>query len=716
MTVLEKRYLKRDKSGKVVETPDQMFRRVAEFITQDDSEYTEKFYEIMDNLEFLPNSPTMMNAGNLDGTLSACFVIPIDDSMESILGSAKIAGMVLKYGGGCGFSFSGLRPKNAPIKSTHKHACGPVQVIRHYNSVSELITQGGMRRGANMGVCRVDHPDILEFITCKDKEGDIDNFNLSVAITDDFMQALRDEEDYELNNPQTGKVCGTLNAKYVFDLIVKHAHKNGEPGILFIDSANKDNPTPHLGDYEATNPCGEAWLLPFESCNLGSINVAKFVEDGVFNYKRLKQVTQLATRFLDNVIESNRFPIKEIEENTLRTRKLGLGIMGFADTLVQMGIPYASARACQVAKKIMRTVNDIAFKTSCDLADERGVFPAWAGSVFEEDDVKIRNSVRTVLAPTGTLSLLSDCSPGIEPLFGLHYTRDILDGETLHVFNPGLELLREHLDEGGYAELLEHVREHGSIQKFTALPAKIRKIYLTANEIDPEWHIKMQAAFQEYTDNAVSKTVNLPNDATPDDIAEIIEQAYAMDCKGVTVYRDGSRKIQVVNVGEKAEDERNELRVVPRERNGTATGITDKHKAGSCGKIYVTANSDEDGPLELFPYNSGGGCPPLFEVIGRLSSNMLRAGWPPEEIIKILRKGHNCTACIADPETSIRHCPDAMGLTLAKLVNAEAPRELNPVENHKPQYDVPKCHCGGVLLYNGKCWTCNVCGQSKCTG
>ncbi|MEM3546074.1 MAG: adenosylcobalamin-dependent ribonucleoside-diphosphate reductase [Candidatus Bathyarchaeia archaeon] len=539
------------------------------------------FFQVMANRYFLPNSPTLMNANAPLGQLSACFVLPIEDSMESIFESLKNTALIHKSGGGTGFNFSKLRPKGDVVKSTSGIASGPVSFMRIYDVATEVIKQGGKRRGANMGILRIDHPDIIDFIYAKSEEGILRNFNISVAVTDDFMEAVEKGEDFELINPRTGKSVRKVNARYLFDLIVYNAWRTGDPGLIFIDTINKHNPTPQLGTIEATNPCGEQPLLPYESCNLGSINLELMVknENGRWDvdWKKLREVVKVAVHFLDNVIDANNFPTDEIEKATLRTRKIGLGIMGWANMLFRLGIPYDSEEAVVLARRIMEYINYHSKLASIELAESRGPFPAFKGSIYDSevpimpfeaggeakyrhlnwDEVRdliknhgIRNAATTTIAPTGTISLIAGTSSGIEPNFALAYSRTVLGSVKLFEVNHILEeVLRER---GLYSdELITEISKSGSLANVQGVPEDIKKVFVTALEVDVDWHVKVQAAFQEFTDNAVSKTINLKQDASPEAVKKAFLLAHRLGCKGITVYRYGSRKEQVLEVGVK---------------------------------------------------------------------------------------------------------------------------------------------------------------------
>jgi ribonucleoside-diphosphate reductase alpha chain len=516
---------------------------------------------MMANLEFLPNSPTLMNAGLEIGQLSACFVLPVEDSLKGIFESVKNAALIQQSGGGTGFSFSRLRPRGDVVKSTYGVASGPVSFMRIFDSVTNEIKQGSRRRGANMGILRVDHPDIIEFITAKSKEGVLNNFNISVAVTDDFMRAVEKKGDYSLLNPRNGIVANRINAKSIFDLIVTMAWNTGDPGLVFIDEINRHNPTPKLGEFEATNPCGEVPLLPYEACNLGSINLSKFVDDDGVDWGRLKEVVWRGVHFLDNVIDVNRYPVPETERVVKGNRKIGLGVMGFADALIKMRVPYDSERALAVGEKLIKFISEEGRKASVELAKKRGVFPNFGGSVWERRGIKIRNATITTVAPTGTISIIANCSGGIEPLFAVSFVREVMEGAKLLEVDPQFEKIAR--ERKFYSEELMHeIAKAGSIQSVEGVPKDVKRIFVTALDIEPEWHVKMQAAFQKYVDNAVAKTVNLPEKASLEDVRRIYMLAYKLKCKGITVYRYGSKVEQVLKVGATLQERKGEENVV----------------------------------------------------------------------------------------------------------------------------------------------------------
>jgi ribonucleoside-diphosphate reductase alpha chain len=554
--VLQKRILARDNNGRITETPEEMFQRVARSIasaelahgTPEDAAASEQaFLDVMTRLEFLPNSPTLMNAGRDLGQLSACFVLPIEDSMESIFGTLADTALIQKSGGGTGFSFSRLRPKEDTIKSTQGESSGPVSFMRLYNFATEVTRLGGKRAGANMAILRVDHPDIEEFIAAKTNPLELNTFNISVAVTDEFMERVKTGEPYDLINPRTGMTVGHLDARTVFNRIVESAWRNGEPGVIFIDRINRDNPTPDLGPIESTNPCGEQPLLPYESCVLGSINLARFHRDGGVNYGRLKEVVATGVHFLDNIIDKSEFPIPEIKLKTAANRKIGLGVMGWADLLLALGIPYDSEEAVDLAGEVMSFISQEALRASIKLAKERGPFPRWhLENIYKESNEPRRNATVTTVAPTGTISLIANCSSGIEPIYSIAYQRLSFGSERMLFVHPLFE--QYATARNFYSEsLMEYVSENGSLRDITDVPAAAKRLFVTTHDIAPKWHVRMQAAFQKHIDAAVSKTINFPNSATVDDVLASYELAYRLGCKGITIYRDGSRDMQVLS-------------------------------------------------------------------------------------------------------------------------------------------------------------------------
>lgn len=556
LKVLERRYLLKDGGGNVIEEPDGLFRRVAKAVAAVDARYGEKagereevYFDLMSSLRFLPNSPTLMNAGTRIGQYSACFVIPVGDSMKEIFSALAAMAAIHQSGGGTGFSFSRLRPKNDIVGSTGGIASGPVSFMRVFDQATEVIKQGGRRRGANMGILRADHPDILEFIDAK-KNGGFRNFNLSVAVPDGFMEKLEPGDKYPLVNPRNTKVTGSLDARYVWDRIAEAAWSTGDPGVIFIDRVNALNPTPLAGTIEATNPCGEQPLLPYESCNLGSINLKTIISGGGIDWDKLRRLVREAVQFLDNIIDANRYPLPEIEAITLANRKIGLGVMGFAEMLIMMGIPYASEEALGVADELMKFISEEGIRRSEELAESRGSFPNFHGSIWERRGLKrMRNATVTTVAPTGTIGIIAGASSGIEPLFAVAYTRKAMGGVALPEINGiFLDMARER---GIYSDgLIEEIIRKGSLGEVAGVPGDMKRLFETALEIPPEWHVRMQAAFQRHTDNAVSKTINLPREATPDDIKEAYSLAYGLGCKGVTVFRYGCKGEQVLSVGD----------------------------------------------------------------------------------------------------------------------------------------------------------------------
>ncbi len=669
----------------------------------------------MTDLEFLPNSPTLMNAGRELGQLSACFVLPIEDSMESIFDAVKYTALIHKSGGGTGFSFSRLRPEQDRVGSTGGIASGPVSFIRAFDTATDVIKQGGMRRGANMGILSIDHPDILKFINAKKDMTSLTNFNVSAAVTSEFMAAVKAGTDYNLINPRTGEVEGKLNAKEVFDQIVDMAWLTGDPGVVFIDRINDDNPTPQLGNIESTNPCGEQPLLPYESCNLGSINLATMLRDtggAEIDYPRLRETIRSAVRFLDNVIDVNKFPLPQIAEMTRKTRKIGLGVMGFADMLIRLGIPYDSEAALQTGTDIMQFINEEATKASVELGKERGVFPAFEGSIYDvPDGPRVRNASRTTIAPTGTLSMIAGCSSGIEPLFALSYTKKNLDGARLVEVNPHFEVAAR--DGVFYSEeLMQKLADGTHLGDIDGIPDEIKQLFVTAHEITPEWHVRIQAAFQKSTDNAVSKTVNFPQEATREDVTKVYMLAYEERLKGITIYRDRSRDAQVLTTGQKEKTENGKL--TPRKRSKVTTGITERVTTG-CGSLYVTVNSDEQGIFEVFSNlgKSGGCASAQLESTCRLISLALRAGVEVASLVKQLR-GIRCPSIAWEEGKSILSCADAIASVLDKHTTGydgkPRPEDYGLAKNLAGQCP----ECSNLLVYQEGCFICPACGYTKC--
>jgi ribonucleoside-diphosphate reductase alpha chain len=715
----------------------------------------------MAGLEFLPNSPTLMNAGRELQQLSACFVLPVGDSMDSIFEALKGTALIHKSGGGTGFSFSKIRPANDKVLSTGGIASGPISFMKVFNAATEAVKQGGTRRGANMGILRVDHPDILDFISCKKDNNALNNFNISVGITEDFMQAVEKDEGYDLLNPRTKEKVKRLNAKEVFDLIVNMAWKNGEPGIIFLDRINRDNPTPLLGEIESTNPCGEQPLLPYEACNLGSVNLAMMVkksinpsngtcakgtwDGGTIDYDRLSYVVKKSIHFLDNVIDMNKYPLPEIDKLAKGNRKVGLGVMGFADMLVQLGIPYNSDGAVMLAEDMMKFITTEARRASVELAKTRGVFPNYAGSVYDiKGGPKVRNAAVTTIAPTGTLSIIANCSSGIEPLFAISFVKTVMDKDELLEVNPCFK--ERAIAEGFYSdELMRKIAVMGGINAMDSVPKDVKRIFVTAHDISPEWHIKMQAAFQKYTDNAVSKTVNFPHNAMPADVEKVYMTAYRLGCKGVTIYRDGSREEQVLTTGKAKKTEAKETvavnapqpfawaKVMPRPRPAVIKGETRVMKTG-CGNLYVTINEDTDGqPFELFSQmGKAGGCAASqSEAISRLVSLALRTNISAASIVKQL-KGISCHSPAWEEGGKIFSCSDAIAKALERYLNNDAAKTAQAgkgaavtlIEPNKAANKSIEKHlliggacpdCGSALEHESGCAVCRSCGFSKCS-
>ncbi len=726
LRVLERRYLKRDVKGNIVETPEQMFRRVARHIAKAEKKYggddnlvkkmEEIFYEMMTEFKFLPNSPTLMNAGRKLGQLAACFVLPVEDSMEGIFDALKNAALIHKSGGGTGFSFSRLRPKNSRVGTTGGVASGPVSFMKIFNTATEQVKQGGTRRGANMAILRVDHPDIMEFIYCKKNNKELNNFNISVAVTNAFMEAVRKGGNYDLLDPRDGRKVGELNAREVYDALIEQAWENGDPGIIFLDRINADNPTPALGEIESTNPCGEQPLLPLEACNLGSINLAKFTRVNgrgpEIDYQSLKEIIWYAVRFLDNTIDMSKYPLPEIDQMVKGNRKIGLGVMGYADMLFQLGIPYNSEAALAQAEEIMGFIQKESHLASRQLARERGPFKNFDKSIFKDHPGEVyRNATVTTIAPTGTLSIIAGCSSGIEPLFALSFVRKVMDNDKLPEVNPYFEKVSK--ERGFYSRaLMEAIAKKGSIQDMEEIPEDVKKVFVTAHDITPEWHVRMQAAFQKYTDNAVSKTVNLPHDATVEDVRKVYDLAYELGCKGVTIYRDGSKENQVLSVADKDKDDQGFMRGA-KERPETLYGFTTKMVTGY-GNLYVTVTEYEGRPFEVFATigKSGRSTTAKTEAIGRLVSLALRSGVSVEEIVDQL-KGIGGEHPVFQKDGLVLSIPDAIARVLERrYLKEKKGHEKRKTENSLLGETCPEC--GETISFEEGCMTCHFCGYTKC--
>ena len=783
--VLKRRYLSKDREGNILEDPDGMFRRVAHNLSQSEllygvsdqerQETEQRFYEIMQRLEFLPNSPTLMNAGRELQQLSACFVLPVEDSLDSIFTKVKQTALIHKSGGGTGFAFSRLRPEGDVVGSTGGVASGPVSFINAFDAATDVVKQGGTRRGANMGILHVTHPDIMAFITAKADGQRLSNFNISVAVTEEFMQKVQNGEDYDLVNPRTGAIVGQLNARGVFTSMTELAWRTGDPGIVFLDRINRDNPNPQLGDIESTNPCGEQPLLPYESCNLGSLNLARMVrytdDDVEMDWQRMAEVITAAVHMLDCVIDMNDYPIPEIAEMSLKTRRIGLGVMGWSDLLIQLGVRYDSEEALELAQEVMRRIQQETYRASGELATRRGVFPEWEFSVYNDGpgSQPMRNSAPVTIAPTGTISIIAGASSGIEPLFALSYVRNVMDNTRLVEGNAYFEAVARH--EGFYSpELMEQLAASGSLDDL-AVPGWVKNVFRVSHDINPQWHVRMQAAFQTYTDNAVSKTINFPHDATVDDVAEAYRAAYELGCKGITVYRDGSKSEQVLSTGATAGTQAGEapdVRTIevpgpriPRERPRRTQGITERVRTGH-GNMYVTVNLDENSsPFEVFgTMGKAGGCDAaLLEAVSRLVSLALRAGIETEEVTRQLR---GITCCPAwDDGTLVRSGPDAVAIVLERItqepgtghggadgvqltlpsgapgygsdgpevrpwmpqqqtLGGAAPVDVTNGNGSNGVHDVPgtyarRCpECNGAAISQEGCLTCFSCGWTKC--
>jgi ribonucleoside-diphosphate reductase alpha chain len=739
--VLERRYFRKNEAGEIIEDWSSLIQRVASNISGGDPDKERRYYDLLDSGFFLPNSPTLMNAGNDLQQLSACFVLPIEDSMDSIFETVKNAALIHKSGGGTGFSFSRLREANARVRSTNGVSSGPLSFMKVFNAATDAVKQGGTRRGANMAILNVDHPQILDFIQCKADTRELTNFNLSVGITEAFMRAVTLDEEYDLISPKSGEAVGKLKARDVFSLIVDMSHKNGEPGIVFLDRINAANPTPHIGRIESTNPCGEQPLLPNEACNLGSLNLAMLITDEKIDWDKLRDVVRLSVEFLDDVIDRSKFPLPQIDEMVKANRKIGLGIMGWADMLYQLEIPYSSDEAVALAEELMEFIDFEAKVCSMELAIAKGSFPNFNGSIYDARKLQripgrqnwdelieniagsgLRNATLTTIAPTGTISMILDTSSGIEPQFSLVYVKNVMDGEKLLYVN---KWFRQALENEGLLcdELLQKVSQQGSVAGMDEVPEKIRSIFQTAHDISPEWHIRMQAAFQKYTDNAVSKTINFPHNATVEDIRIAYELAYQLGCKGITVYRDGSRENQVLSTG--ASPLPQEGKVAPRSRPEVTHGVTQRLETG-CGHMYVTINTDDRGACEVFvQMGKVGGCASAqLEAIARLASLALRSDVQLEPIVRQL-KGIRCQSPMWHKGKMITSCGDAVGQALEAFLNSYSGSELTTIQFHSADPEQPiesgsfaniaLCpDCGSSIEHLEGCLKCPSCGWSKC--
>lgn len=745
--ILSKRYLlKNPETGEVVETPKELLARVAAGVTEIEKyknspderlEVMKKYYTIMADLDFLPNSPTLMNAGKYNGQLSACMVIPVPDDLIGIMKAVSDTAVSHKTGGGTGMDFSDLRPANDLVRATAGVSSGPVSFMKIFDATTEQIKAGGARRGANMGILRVDHPDIIDFIKCKDDGVSLNNFNISISITDTFMKAVEQDEEYDLINPNTKEVTGTLPAREVWKLIVEHSWKTGDPGVVFIDKINATNSMKgEKHRIKATNPCGEQVLEPYEACNLGSINVNNFINDETKNidWARLKVVSEVSTRFLNDVVDASIFPIPEMMQKVAENRKIGLGLMGFSDLLIKLEIPYDTKQAQKLGKKIMKTINDMSVKTSHEIALRDGSFPMWNESVWSDKDYAMRNAATTCIAPTGTLSMLANVSSGIEPIFSLAFVKNVMDDQKFYYIHPAVVKLVENNELS--EKQFEEIKNTGYLT-----PELLNEFphLVTAHDVEPKKHVEMQSAFQEHVHAAVSKTVNLPKNATVEDVSKIYQQAYDSYCKGITIYRDGSKEGQVLTTGTTAKktDEEKDIvdpviernRPIRVARGDSLDGKTIKIKTG-CGSLYVTISVDDDGnPMEIFcRLGKSGGCSSAnMEVYGRLISGWLRAGMSVDDLVKQLR-GISCSNAAFIEGGRTLSCADAVGIVLERYQAGQFGSVVSKQEDsvasvaNEPFVAFSKValmggscpECGGPMEYEGGCSVCKVCAHSKC--
>lgn len=692
LRVLGERYLLKNESGVVTEKPDDMFWRVARYVASAeelpaDDTIVKMFHDIMARLDFLPNSPTLMNAGRRGGQLAACFVLPIDDSMEGIFDSLKHMALIHKSGGGTGYNFSNLRPKGDLVSSTNGVASGPISFMGMFDQATDVVMQGGMRRGANMGILNADHPDVFDFIKAKTEEGKLKNFNISVGASDKFMRAVQDDDDWDLLNPRTREFVRTIRARELFSMICDMAWRTGDPGMIFLDKMNKDNALAHLGVITSTNPCGEQPLLPYEACNLGSINLSNMISGGDVDWEKLRLTTRLAVRFLDNVIDVNQYPLPQIEEMVRKTRKIGLGIMGWADMLFRLKIPYDSDEALDLARRVMSSITATGRQESTELARARGECPALPGS-------GLRNGTITTIAPTGSLSMIADCSSGIEPVFALEFTKEVLDGKLFTYRNRF------------YAEALERGESE----------AVIERVFKTSHDIAPEWHVKMQSAFQENVDNAVSKTINLPSTATVEDVEKAYLLAWQTHCKGITVFRDGCRSGQVLYVEKSAQQQNLPIPQVseverPMERPFILGGKTAKIPT-SYGNLYLTVNEVNGRPVEVFTTmgKSGHETMAFTEAMGRLISLALRSGVRIHGIIKQM-KGIGGSQPVWHDNGVIMSVPDAISYGLMSMGYLDL-EEKGMMESLSETDMCPVC--GASMARQEGCIKCPACGFSRC--